>query len=133
MKLGDSIYLTGKSVFGILEDNKKMFTKLMMNWAPSHVELGYLSEVLRYANIIDGLGEIEKRNLRIDLEYSEADPTLGEGYWGDQNRLAEIWDVLARRATLFSVDTTQHVHFRGVELCSEYIDYLKTVLEPYLR
>jgi len=132
MKFGDSITLADKSVFGILED-KKMFVKPMMNWAPSHVELGYLSEVLRYANIIDGLSEIEKENLRLDLEYSEADPTLGKEYWGDQNHLAEIWEALEHKAHLFCIEPNYGIHFRGVELCSEYIDYLKTVLEPYIR
>jgi hypothetical protein len=131
MKLGDSITLANKSVFGIPED--KMSVKPMMNWAPSHVELGYLSEVLRYANIIDGLSEIEKENLRLDLEYSEANPTLGKEYLGDQNHLSEIWDALESKAQLFCIEPTYGTHYRGVELCSEYIDYLKTVLEPYLK
>lgn len=131
LDFGDNLTLNDNSVCGVSQVNKS-FAIPMMNWAPSHVELGYLSEVLRYANIIDGLSEIEKRNLRIDLEYSEDDPTLGRQYWGDQNRLAEIWEALERRATLFSRDTSGNVHFRGIELCSDYIDYLKTVLKPYL-
>jgi len=39
-----------------------------MTWAPSHVELGMLRELLRYANIVGGLKESEKRKLRDILE-----------------------------------------------------------------
>jgi len=39
-----------------------------MSWAPSHIELGLLSELLRYANIVDGLNDSKKRELRVKLE-----------------------------------------------------------------
>jgi len=44
-----------------------------MTWAPSHVELGMLGELLRYANIVDGLKESEKRELRDVLEGLSSD------------------------------------------------------------
>ena len=40
----------------------------LMTWAPSHVELGLLGEILRYANIIDGLRETEKKELKYKLQ-----------------------------------------------------------------
>ena len=42
--------------------------KPVTTWAPSHLELGLLSEILAYANLINGLKLTEKRKLRDKLE-----------------------------------------------------------------
>ena len=107
-------------------------TQSAMNWAPSHVELGYLGEVLRYANIVDGLGEPEKRNLRIDLEHADLERVLGKKYSADEEKLSILWDEFEKRASLFKVDESS-VHFAGIELCDEYIEFLATVLSPYMK
>lgn len=88
-----------------------------MTWAPSHVELGMLGELLRYANIVDGLKESEKRRLRDVLEGKSS------GYVYDMS-----FEVLPEGKQL--VANSEHL---VVELCPEYIDYLKKVLKPYLK
>jgi len=42
--------------------------KPVTTWAPSHIELGVLSDVLSYANLINGLKPTEKRKLKDRLE-----------------------------------------------------------------
>jgi len=42
--------------------------KAWMTWAPSHPELALLTELLSYANRINGLKEFEKGELRAKLE-----------------------------------------------------------------
>jgi len=88
-----------------------------MTWAPSHVELGMLGELLRYANIVDGLKESEKRELRDVLEGLSSDSIYDISF-----------EVLPEGKQL--VASSEHL---VVELCTEYIDYLKRVLKPYLK
>jgi hypothetical protein len=45
-----------------------MSHEVEMTWAPSHIELGMLSELLMYANIIGGLSETARKELRKKLE-----------------------------------------------------------------
>jgi len=117
----------------------KSVLKPIMTWAPSHVELGYLGEVLRYANIIDGLNESEKNDLRPFLA-AESDPyffvdTSVLDRFNSNEDLARLRDVLFEKRELFCIEKENEqidIVFRGIELCPEYIDYLKEILRPYL-
>ena len=114
-------------------------TKPIMTWAPSHVELGYLGEVLRYANIIDGLKENDKNDLRPFLA-AESDPhffadTSVLDRFNSNENLARLRDVLFGKHELFCIEKENEeidMIFRGIELCPEYIDYLREILKPYM-
>lgn len=99
--------------------------KPMMTWAPSHVELGLLSELLRYANLIDGLSEVEKRTLRPLLEvrrYVKKDKVLYE---------MDV-ELLKFKIPSFLSSKTRGKPYVCFELCLGYVDYLKKVLKPYI-
>ena len=52
----------------VLTPNKAIVPKeAWMTWAPSHPDLALLTELLSYANIVNGLKEFEKRDLRTKL------------------------------------------------------------------
>lgn len=94
--------------------------KAWMTWAPSHVELGLMGELLRYANIVDGLSECIKRKLRNLLESSPDD------------------SVTLQLELMHRLPSSKHVFQEVgtalcVQLCQEYIDYLKEILKPYIR
>jgi len=113
-----------------IEAFDKSITKPIMTWAPSHVELGYLGEVLRYANIIDGLNESEKNGLRPLLAAESESHLLTDPY--DHLRLRV---ALSDKRELFCIEKENeeiNFAFRGIELCSEYIDYLGEILKPYM-
>jgi hypothetical protein len=107
--------------------------KAWMTWAPSHIELALLSELLSYANIINGLNEIEKVELKSRLEARE-DTTLPYGRQAYRihpdivNRIGKDKKVAICDESLIK----QQEPFICVELCPEYIDYLRNVLKPHL-
>jgi len=94
--------------------------KAWMSWAPSHVELGLLGELLRYANIVDGLKEFEKRKLRNVLE--------GESF-------EDIDDIASKvpSTTRIFKSYNRKDPFFVVELCPEYIEYLRKILKLYMN
>jgi len=87
----------------------------VMTWAPHHYELGLLQDILQYANLINGLKEEKKRKLMHNL--------LIESPW-DLN--AEL-----QKKILFGLDANGEP-FIAVELCPEYIEYLKKILKSLL-
>jgi len=139
------------------KDEGVEFERPTITWSPSHPELGLLSELLSYANIINGLKETEKRKLRRDLEIAVDE---GNGhlhlYWYPIRDLLE----LQNKALLFETPDKcifiRHAEWMGepfeprlygddyekkikgenwffcIELCPEYIDYLKNVMKEYL-
>lgn len=108
--------------------------KAIVTWAPSHPELGYLAEVLRYANIIDGLSEDEKRDLRYDLEI---EVKLGDWeFMSDKDRIRDLDKRLKGKKVmvLLGEDSPKRMDFSPcIELCPEYINYLQELLKPYLK
>jgi len=90
----------------------------MMTWCPDHYEMALLSDILKYANIINGLKEESKKELWSKIESPVVEAMVGERIkgakclvcWGDEG-----------------------FEYLAVELCPAYIDYLKEVLEPYIK
>lgn len=120
-------YERGKMLIILSPEEAIMPNKAWMSWAPSHPELGLLSELLSLANIINGLKENQKRWLRTILEaqvivgkYREAFDTEGVKK-----------EIGQDKKTVLYQDVTSEEHF-CVELCPEYIDYLRKVLKPYI-
>jgi hypothetical protein len=107
--------------------------KAITTWSPSHVELGYLAEVLRYANIIDGLSEEEKRDLRYDLEIIVGMTDIRFGI--DVDRMTDINYRFAHRYRMYLIGDKETLGKIALcaELCPEYIDYLEEILKPYLK
>jgi len=129
------------------KDGKTEFERPTITWAPSHPELGLLSELLCYANIINGLKETEKRKLRKDLEVAVDE---GHGvlrlYWDpikdllempNKVLLFEMKDVAlflsSRIIRELKKERVEKDFLCCIELCPEYIKYLKTVLKPHLK
>jgi len=130
------------------KDEGLEFERSTITWAPSHPELGLLSELLSYANIVNGLKLIEKRKLRHDLEIACREEGFLRLYW---NPIDALIESAPHRLTLFEMgDVAIYVgrhnvktlkkekmewknFFFCVELCHEYIDYLKKALKPYLK
>ena len=104
--------------------------KTVMTWSPSHIELGLLSELLNYANIINGLKEDEKRKLKEKFE--------GRSFEGESSYLIDQLkpDVMDKgHYVLLGYEFDKGKKMKWVfcvELCAEYIDHLKKLLKPYL-
>jgi hypothetical protein len=96
----------------------------LMTWAPSHVELGLLGEILRYANIIDGLSATEKLALRYKLQ------GVKKFGGGGVARYVVVPDLKGSKEVVFE-GKGKEPYFCPL-LCPEYIDYLKEVLKPYI-
>jgi len=133
--------------------------RTVMTWAPSHPELGLLSELLSYANIVNGLKEIEKRKIRKHLEITmEMEEKAGKikhhmarknkeqalkayenaiMHWSDYlQHFQEFRGKLSGRVILTGSEISKNgeeTNVFCVELCPEYLDYLKTVLKKYLK
>jgi hypothetical protein len=116
--------------------------KSMMTWAPSHTELGLLGDILRYANMIDGLNESTKTQLRYDLEVM-VNVGLNIGTNSvikvDEDRLDDLFERFPNKGKCIFLshekdkdEDGRYVTHCCIELCPEYIDYLKEILKPYL-
>jgi hypothetical protein len=115
------------------EEDLDFKKRTVLTWAPTHVEAGLLSELLGYANIINCLKSITKEELRPKLEF---DFINSEDLESMKNGL----DVLEKefpdeKSRLFGIDKdyrdNKNLTFLTFELCEEYINYLKKVLEKY--
>ena len=104
-------------------------------WAPSHLEMGCLMDVLKYANIIDGLNEAAKRELRKKLEILFVEDKRTSVYNGNAHKA--LRDTLPPNKIIRLTTSAAKSGFEEseccFELCPEYIDYLREVLNPYLR
>ncbi|MHA1833568.1 MAG: hypothetical protein ACTSV7_06215 [Candidatus Baldrarchaeia archaeon] len=100
--------------------------KTVMTWSPSHIELGLLSELLNYANIINGLKEDEKRKLKEKFE--------GENSYLIDQLKPDVMDKGYYVLLGYEFDKGKKANWVFcVELCAEYIDHLKKLLKPYLN
>jgi hypothetical protein len=106
-------------------------TEPVMTWAPNHFEIAFLGDVLRYANIIDGLNETKKRALRPMLEIQDklkAPHDLKD---------LDFYEVLkyAKNTPTFMMISDEGADgwFIACTLNSEYIEFLRKMIEPYQR
>ena len=101
----------------------------VMTWAPSHPELGFLSELLSYANIIDGLSLSEKRILRPMLE-----PKIN--IIREEGKVDVEYEMdldVVRSTSSYITGMSRGKPYCGFELRFEYIEFLRKLLEPYLK
>lgn len=112
-----NLRITKSGFWANILEQKGIPNKGWMTWAPSHIELAMLAELLHIANIVDGLNDSIKRKLRPFL--------VGDLRTGEE---VEKW------AQLFPRNITGFIGEDVLaELCEEYIEYLKKLLSPYLR
>jgi hypothetical protein len=98
-----------------------------MSWAPSHPELALLSQLLSYANIVNGFKESNRRELRHKLGgFAEANNVLAVKIPKELSAKSHV--IYFTRPE----DSEDHHHF-CTQLCPEYIDYLTDLLKPYLK
>ncbi len=104
-------------------------TRAYLSWAPSHPEFCFMTEVLTYANLINGQKPHNKRKLRPKLEGRTIDmrDEDGHGYVG-----LEVHSEL-----LYSAAEVRMVSFADrdrlcFEVCLGYLEYLRKLLKLYL-
>ena len=99
----------------------------LMTWAPSHLELGLLSEILSYANIINGLDYDKRLEIRDFLE------GMGLFAMSKNGKLAlvTVAEVELLEASQFRqlVYPSKEGVYQAFWLTPEYIEYLKKVLK----
>jgi hypothetical protein len=109
-----------------------------MTWAPSHPELGFLMEVLSYANIVNGLKVEQKIRLKSRLEARRKWIVHG-GHMNEITYLGysdeEMKEIFGENVKLavYVDDPEKDIPLRfGIEICEEYISYLRNLLKPYM-
>jgi len=108
-----------------------------ISWAPSHIDMALLMQMLCYANIINGLKTSEKKKLWFELEGKKHlhDKGLSEHALASYALPDAIIEQIGSdiKVMAFGDPKDEYVSHTCVELCSEYLDYLRRLLRPYLR
>lgn len=116
--------------------DSRIAEKSIMTWAPSHIELALLSDLLHYANLIGGLPETVRRDLRYDLEITVVEDGMEDHQFElDEKQFDEIDKRLRNPSVFLGFDSNikgKGTTYFCLELCPEYLDYLKEILKPYL-
>jgi hypothetical protein len=99
--------------------------KVEMTWAPSHIELGMLSELLMYANIIGGLSETARKQLRKKLEVAY---NVRGALHIDQESLIQL-DKIPDKTHIIAVGEKESEFW--AYMCPEYLEHVKSILKPY--
>jgi hypothetical protein len=102
--------------------------KSVMTWAPSHPELALLSELLSYANIINGMKENQKRKLIDILQVPVF--AIGLSNWA-RNSALEYTKKGRFYLIGYEHDKPEDKLLCCAELCPEYIDYIKDFLKQF--
>jgi len=108
-----------------------------ITWAPSHPEMGLLMQLLCYANIINGLKPSKKKQLWIEMEGKKHYRALG--YSEETVNMIAVPDKIMeeigfdKKVLTYADFEDEETLVTCVELCSEYIDYLRDLLEQYLK
>lgn len=104
-----------------------------MTWAPSHRELALLSDLLHYANMINGLPEKIRRDLRFDLEVFV--DSGNNTFQIDEDVVKKLDDRLMSPNMILGRERNKNGNMETVcchELSPEYLEYLREVTKPYL-
>jgi hypothetical protein len=108
-----------------------------ITWAPSHIEMALLMQMLCYANMINGLKPSEKRELWTELEGKRT--FANKGFSKVELANISVPDEIKRyigidkKVMAYADSEDKEVLRTCAELCPEYIDYLRKLLKPYLR
>jgi hypothetical protein len=103
-------------------------TSTYLSWAPSHSEFCLLTEVLTYANLINGLKPDLRKIIKEKLQ----------GIGVSDNQCEEPFDHIAIDSDLLTVMPENSIisfsHQRGLsfEVRLEYVEYLRKIIKPYM-
>jgi hypothetical protein len=103
-----------------------------MTWAPSHRELALLSDLLHYANMINGLPEKIRRDLRFDLEVFV--DSGNNTFQVDEDVIKRLDSRLMRPNFILGRERSKNDNMETVcchQLSPEYLEYLGEVTKPY--
>jgi hypothetical protein len=105
-------------------------TNAYLSWAPSHSEFCFLTEILTYANLINGIKPPQRRKLRWKLQGK----TIKEKRKGRELVTFEIHVELLRFLPEGKGNMVSFIGQDGIsfEVCLEYIEYLRMLIKPYL-
>ncbi len=104
-------------------------TKAYLSWAPSHAQFCLLTEVLTYANLVNGLKLHIRKKLKISLQGKmKKDKHEGKN---------EVYFLIDFDILTSMPDKREVVSFSGqdslsFEVCLEYVEYLRRLIKPYI-
>jgi hypothetical protein len=104
-----------------------------ITWAPSHIEMALLMQLLTYANIINGLKPSEKRKLWKEIEgkkrfnFEDLEARL---YAAPREIIKQIGSD--KKIMTYADPKVEDNLCTCAELCPKYIDYLRKTLRTYL-
>jgi len=104
-------------------------TKAYLSWAPSHPEFCFLTEILTYANLLNGMKTNEREKFKSKLQ----------GKALKENREGKAYTYFEIDSKLFhSIPEGAMVSFAGqdgisFEVSLEYVEYLRELLRIYLQ
>jgi len=104
-------------------------TRAYLSWAPSHPEFCLLTELLTYANLLNGMKINDKEKFRPMLQGKTGKQEIeGHEYISFQISSKLLHSMLKGRMISFAGQ-------RGIsfEVCLEYVEYLRELLKPYLQ
>ncbi|NIO37364.1 hypothetical protein GTO27_06630 [Candidatus Bathyarchaeota archaeon] len=105
-------------------------TNAYLSWAPSHPEFCFLTELLTYANLINGMKPILRRNFRAKLEGKATKVKDKRGHeWYEHEVHSELLEFVSKKR-MAAFTKSEGVSF---EVCLEYLEYLRKILKPFLR
>ena len=99
-----------------------------LSWAPSHAEFCLLTELLTYANLLNGLKPTVRREIRSKLEGKSIIKEIeGQKYM----------HFLLDTELLKKMQEESMVSFAGqegisFEVCLQYVEYIRKLIEPFL-
>ena len=114
-----NLRITKTGFWAEILQRKGVCNKAWMTWAPSHVELAMLANLLHIANIVDGLQDSTKRKLRSFLD----------GSWQTTEEVEEWFRMFPDIKAW--IPPNEDLPFVA-ELCEEYIESLNKVVKPYI-
>ncbi len=144
----DSIKQTPEATLKKVGDFSRLRYTSVITWSPSHVEVGVVGELLCQANLINGYKEERRMRLRPYLEFwtdkeeerrwrekyenlagSRHPPELPDTWYKQLEALDLLKEALGFKKLLVLKRSEQSP--LCAELCPEYLDYLKLILEKH--
>lgn len=119
--------VVGSTFIEDVENNPDDRPQPIMSWAPTHVETALLGDVLRYANIIDGLKVVEKEKIRKKLEIQIREKNR---YLLDEFSIEDLVKD-SPTSTLIALEGADDWFFCA-KLNMEYVDFLKNAIAPFI-
>jgi len=104
-------------------------TKAYLTWAPSHPEFCLLTEVLTYANLLNGMKIHDKEKFRTKLQGKTSKKEIEVHEYESLQIDSELYHSMPK-LSMVSFATQHGISFR---VCLEYVEYLRGLLKPYLQ